>query len=101
MYPDKDPYFIHYYRVGFDGAGLKTLTEGNGSHSLDYSPDTDYYLDTWSRVDQPPVTELRRTSDMKVVMQVEKADIGGLIEAGWQAPEVFVANTLAVTPSSW
>lgn len=92
MYPHKDPYFIHHYRIDFDGTGLETLTEGDGSHSLDYSPDMDYYLDTWSRVDQPPVTELRRTSDMKVVMQVEKADIQELIKAGWQAPEVFVAK---------
>ena len=92
MYPDKDPYFIHYYRINFDGTGLEALTEGDGSHSLDYSPDAEYYLDTWSRVDLPPVTELRRTCDLKVVMQVEKADIGGLIEAGWQAPEVFVAK---------
>ena len=92
MYPGKDPYFIHYYRIDFDGTNFKTLTEGDGSHSLDYSPDMDYYLDTWSRVDQPPVTELRCTSDMEVVMQVEKADIRELIEAGWQAPEVFVAK---------
>jgi len=92
MYPDKDPYFIHHYRIDFDGTGFKRLTEGDGCHSVDYSADMEYYLDTWSRVDQPPVTELRRTSDMTVVMQVEKADIGGLIEAGWQAPEVFVAK---------
>src|SRR5262249_46402019 len=25
----QDPYFIHHYRVGFDGTGLVALTEGN------------------------------------------------------------------------
>ena len=92
MYPGKDPYFIHAYRIDFDGTNLVTLTEGDGDHSIDYSPDTDYYLDTWSRVDQPPVTELRRTSDAEIVMEVEKADISGLIEADWKAPEVFVSK---------
>ena len=92
MYTGKDPYFIHGYRIDFDGSDLVTLTEGDGDHSIEYSPEMDYYLDTWSRVDQPPVTELRRTSDTKVVMEVEKADIRELIEAGWKAPEVFVAK---------
>ena len=92
MYPDQDPYFVHYYRIGLDGTGLETLTEGDGSHVVDYSPDMQYYLDTWSRVDQPPVTELRRTADRKLVMQVEKADVTGLLEAGWRAPEAFVAK---------
>lgn len=92
MYPGKDPYFINYYRVNFDGTDLTRLTEGDSNHSVEYSLDMEYYLDSWSRVDQPPVTELRRTLDTTVVMQVEKADIGGLIEAGWRAPEVFVAK---------
>jgi dipeptidyl aminopeptidase/acylaminoacyl peptidase len=92
MYPGKDPYFIHAYRINFDGTGLVTLTEGDGDHNIDYSTDMVYYLDTWSRVDQPPVTELRRTSDGKMIMELEKADIVGLIEAGWKPPEVFVAK---------
>jgi len=92
MYPGKDPYFVHAYRINFDGTDLMTLTEGNGNHDVDYSPDMAYYLDTWSRVNQPPVTELHRTSDGKIVMEVEKADIAELIEAGWKPPEVFVAK---------
>jgi dipeptidyl aminopeptidase/acylaminoacyl peptidase len=92
MYPGKDPYFIHGYRINFDGTNLVTLTEGDGNHSIDYSPEMDYFLDTWSRVDLPPVTELRRTSDGKIIMEVEKADISELVEAGWKAPEVFVTK---------
>jgi dipeptidyl aminopeptidase/acylaminoacyl peptidase len=92
MYPGKDPYFIHGYRINFDGTGLEALTEGDNTHCLEYSPDMDYYLDAFSRVDQPPITELRRTSDMKVIMEVEKANIQELIKEGWKAPEVFVAK---------
>lgn len=92
MYPGKDPYFIHGYRINFDGSGLTALTEGEGRHSITYSSDMKYYMDTWSRVDNPPITELHRSSDGKVIMQVEKADIRKLVEAGWVAPEVFVAK---------
>src|SRR6185503_1095800 len=27
MYPGKDPYYVHYYRINFDGTGLTALTE--------------------------------------------------------------------------
>jgi dipeptidyl aminopeptidase/acylaminoacyl peptidase len=90
--PDEDPYLIHYYRVNFDGSGLVALTEGNGNHSIQYSPDRKYIIDTYSRVDMAPVHELRRVSDGKLVCPLEKADISELMASGWAAPEVFVAK---------
>jgi dipeptidyl aminopeptidase/acylaminoacyl peptidase len=92
MYPDQDPYLIHYFRVNFDGTGLVALTEGNGSHTIQYSPDQKYIIDTYSRVDMAPVHELRRVSDGKLVCKLEEADISELKASGWQAPEVFVAK---------
>jgi dipeptidyl aminopeptidase/acylaminoacyl peptidase len=92
MYPGKDPYFVHAYRINFDGTGMTPLTESDANHSVVYSTDTKYYIDTYSRVDQPPVCELRQTADRKVLMEVEKTDIQGLIKAGWRAPEVFTAK---------
>jgi len=88
----QDPYFVHAYRINFDGTGLTALTEAEGNHSISYSSDMAYYLDTWSRVDLPPCTELRRTSDRKIIKEVEKADISRLVEAGWKPPEVFAAK---------
>ena len=63
MNPEQDPYFIHYYRIDFDGTGLVAYTEGDGMHEVTFSPDRRFYVDQWSRVDLPPVAELRRTSD--------------------------------------
>ncbi|HZT79667.1 MAG TPA: DPP IV N-terminal domain-containing protein, partial [Gemmataceae bacterium] len=88
----QDPYFLHYYRVNFDGSGLVALTEGNGTHSVQFSPDRKYLIDTYSRVDMPPVHELRRAEDGKLVCELEKADISELRESGWEPPEVFVAK---------
>ncbi|MFO7767581.1 MAG: DPP IV N-terminal domain-containing protein [bacterium] len=87
-----DPYFLHLYRVGFDGRGLLRLTEGAGTHSTDFSEDRAYFVDTWSQVDTPPVSVLRRASDGQVVLELEQGDITDLIEMGWKAPEPFVAK---------
>lgn len=89
---DQDPYFLHHYRVNFDGTDLMALTEGNGTHSIEFSPDRRYLIDTWSRVDAPPVTELRRASDGTLVCKLEEADISELKAEGWMPPEPFVAK---------
>ncbi len=88
----QDPYLIHYYRINFDGSGLVALTEADGNHTVTYSPDEKYLVDNYSRVDLPPVTELRRVADGKLVCALETADISELKESGWQMPEVFSAK---------
>jgi dipeptidyl aminopeptidase/acylaminoacyl peptidase/uncharacterized protein (DUF885 family) len=88
----QDPYFIHHYRVNFDGTGLVALTEGDGTHTVQYSPDRKYLIDTYSRVDLPPVHELRRADDGKLLCKLEAADIDDLRATGWRPPEVFVAR---------
>ena len=92
VYPNQDPYSIHYGRVNFDGTGLTFLTEGDGTHSIRYSPDKQFLIDSYSRVDLPPVTELRRVADGKLVCELERADASELIATGWQQPERFVAK---------
>jgi dipeptidyl aminopeptidase/acylaminoacyl peptidase len=90
--PNQDPYLLHFYRVNFDGTGLTALTDGNGNHSQQYSPDRKYIIDTYSRVDMAPVHELRRVSDGGLICKFEEADIAELKAGGWQPPEVFVAK---------
>ena len=92
MYSGKDPYFVHYYRINFDGSGLTPLTTIDANHTASFSPDLKYYVDTYSRVDAAPISELRRTSDRGLVMELEKADISALVKAGWTPPEVFTAK---------
>ena len=92
IFPDQDPYQVHYARVNFDGTGLVRLTEGDGSHSIRYSPDRRSYLDSYSRVDLAPITELRRTDDGKLVVELERGDDSALRSAGWAVPERFQAK---------
>jgi dipeptidyl aminopeptidase/acylaminoacyl peptidase len=92
MYPGKDPYLVHYYRINFDGSGLITLTKADANHDVSFSADMNYFVDTYSRVDLPNVSELRRTSDLSLVAELERADISALTAAGFKPPEVFTAK---------
>ena len=92
IYPEQDPYYIHYCRINFDGTGLVKLTAGDGTHSIEYSPDREFIVDTYSRVDMPPVNELRRVSDGSLVCSLENSDASELEATVWQRPERFVAK---------
>ncbi len=89
--PAEDPYYIQYCRVNFDGTGLTILTEGDGTHAAQFSPDFRYFVDSWSRVDRPPIAELRG-NDGKLICKLEEADATELYATGWKPPERFVAR---------
>jgi dipeptidyl aminopeptidase/acylaminoacyl peptidase len=91
MYPGKDPYFTHYYRINFDGSGLTTLTEADANHTMTFTTDMKYYVDTYSRVNMAPVSELHRAEDGKLLLELERGDTSELLAAGWRPPEVFSA----------
>ncbi len=92
MNPGEDPYHVHYYCIDFDGRNLVALTPEPGHHSISYSPDRKYYLDTYSQIHIPPVVELRRSSDGKKIAEVERADISHYLAAGFRLPEPFTAK---------
>jgi len=68
------------------------LTAGDGTHEIEFSPDRHCFVDRFSRVDQPPVHELRRCSDGMLITLLEQADASALLGTGWQKPERFVAK---------
>lgn len=88
----EDPYHLHLCRAGLDGSGFQRLTEGDGNHRVEFSPDRKFFIDAWSRVDHPPVHELRRSSDGSLVCVLETAQADKLLAAGWTIPERFVAK---------
>ncbi|MGK2286255.1 DPP IV N-terminal domain-containing protein [Pedomonas sp. V897] len=92
MNPGEDPYFIHYYRINFDGSGLTPLTSVRANHQVSFSSDMHYYVDIYSRVDMPNIAELRRAKDGALVRRIAEGDISRLLAAGFRAPDVFVAK---------
>ncbi len=87
---DQDPYHLHFCRVNFDGSDFRVLTAGDGTHSVTWSPDRRWFIDQFSRVDLPPVHELR-TANGELVCQLESADASELI-AERSLPERFIAK---------
>jgi len=90
--PGQNPYYIQECRVNFDGSDLKIMTDGDGTHSVQFSPDRKYMIDTWSRVDMPPVNDLRSGTDGRFICRLEIADTTEWHRAGGRAPEPFVAK---------
>lgn len=87
----KDPYFKHVFRVDFDGSNLTRLTTADATHEVRFAPDMSSYVDTYSRVDLPTVSELHR-ADGTLIATLERGDVSRLDAAGWKAPEPFVAK---------
>src|SRR5262245_5767696 len=81
----RDPYFIHFYRIGFDGKNLSLLTPEDANHEISLSPSGRFFFDSYSKPDVPPVAVLR-DADGKLISSIEKADISKLIAAGWKPP---------------
>lgn len=81
----RDPYFTHLYRVGLDGKGLALLTPEDANHEITLSPTGNYFVDSYSKPDVPPVAVLRDSTG-KLVMNLEKADITKLLATGWKPP---------------
>jgi dienelactone hydrolase len=92
MTADEDPYFVHNYRIGFDGQKLFDLTPEKGNHTVVYSPDGTYYQDTYSQVNIAPVVALKATATGKKIMELEHFDAKDFTATGVQLPEVFVAK---------
>lgn len=88
----EDPYHLHLCRVNLDGSGFVQLTQSDGNHSAEFSPNGKFFVAKWSRADHPPVHELRRSDDGELICELERADASALLEAGWTMPERFVAK---------
>jgi dipeptidyl aminopeptidase/acylaminoacyl peptidase len=80
-----DPYFLHFYRVGLDGAGAVALTPGNATHTMQLSPSGKYVVDTYSSP-QAPAEVVLRDANGQQVMPLARTDISKLTAAGWKPP---------------
>jgi dipeptidyl-peptidase 4 len=91
LVPGQDPYYAHLACIGFDGSGLRIVTDGDGTHTWKWSPGRRFLIDSWSRVDLPPHTVLRKAQTGEMIASLEQNPLDILVEAGWSCPEIFMA----------
>jgi len=105
-----NPYWRRVYRAGFDGGTQELLTPepmdhevvapepqffhlvfGQGKPPLrSISPSGRYFVDHQSTVSDVPVVVLRDADDGgRVVLELERTDISGLLDAGYVIPQAF------------
>ncbi|RZA17969.1 MAG: S9 family peptidase [Lysobacteraceae bacterium] len=89
--PGRDPYFVHYYKVGLDGGEVQLLTPENANHAITPSRDGKRFVDVYSTIDTAPVA-LLRDADGKQVAELARTDLSRLKAAGWVAPESFTVK---------
>jgi dipeptidyl-peptidase 4 len=84
----EDPYFYHLYKVNFNGTGLKLLNRGDYSHTTNLNDASTHFVNNYSRVNTTPASVLYDNTGKKI-MDLEKADLSKLMEAGYRFPEPF------------
>jgi dipeptidyl aminopeptidase/acylaminoacyl peptidase len=87
----RNPYFQHLYKVNLNGTENKMLTPENANHEVSPSVDGNWFVDNYSAIDQPTITVLRDGASGKVLNEMAKADVTGLLAMGYQYPETFSA----------
>ena len=86
--PNEDPYYLHLYRVNFDGSGLKLLNGGDYNTSVSINDNETFFVSNYSRVNAAPRTALYNSEGRKL-MDLETADLSSLFAAGYKFPQVF------------
>ncbi|QEC42859.1 S9 family peptidase [Pseudobacter ginsenosidimutans] len=86
--PNEDPYYLHAYRVNFDGSGLKLLNPGEFEHAMSINDNNTFFVDNYSRVNTVPRSALY-AADGRKVMELETADLSSLMATGFKFPQPF------------
>ena len=86
-----DPYFGHFYRVGFDGKNLTLLTPETANHDVTISTEGNYFIDNYSTMNTPTVSVVRDMNG-KLIANLEKADVSRLAATGWKPPTPIVVK---------
>ncbi|MGJ8733732.1 MAG: DPP IV N-terminal domain-containing protein [Cellulophaga sp.] len=86
--PDQDPYYEHLFKINLNGTGLKNLNKGDFTTNTSMSDSNQFFVSNYSRVNTVPKSELR-SSNGRVVLKLEEADLSALMATGYKFPEPF------------
>ena len=85
---NEDPYYLHLYKINFDGTGMKLLNAGEFEHGMSMDDNKEFFVDNYSRVNTVPKSALY-AADGRKVMDLETTDFSSLMAAGYKFPQIF------------
>jgi dipeptidyl-peptidase 4 len=85
-------YYAQLYSANFDGTGITRLTAEDADHRVQVSPNGRWIVDTYSRIETPPVTVLRDAATGRVIRKLETADATQLAALGFKGARVFTVK---------
>jgi len=85
---NENPYLLHLYKVNFDGSGLKLLNPGDFDNAVNLDDANRYFINNFSNVNTVP-TSVLFDSEGRKIMELQKADLSRLFEAGYKFPQPF------------
>ena len=85
---NEDPYYLHMYKINFDGSGMKLLNLGEFEHSMSMGDKKEFFVDNYSRVNAAPKTALI-SAEGKKVLDLEATDMSSLLATGYKYPQIF------------
>ncbi|SMO32686.1 S9 family peptidase [Gracilimonas mengyeensis] len=84
----QNPYFENLYSVKFDGSRFRHLSPEDANHEITASEKGNYFLDNFSKVDEPTTSVIRDASG-EITLQLQQVNMQAAEEIGWEAPEEF------------
>lgn len=84
----EDPYYLHLYKVNFDGSGLQLLNAGNYDNQFLMDDNQQYFVNNFSRVNTVPESNLMN-NEGKTILKLEISDFSSLMQSGYKFPEII------------
>jgi dipeptidyl-peptidase 4 len=86
---EASPLERHLYSIKFDGTGKTKLSKKEGTHHFDLSPDTKYYIDTYSNTQLPRQVELWGTNGKMITNLQDNNSVKEFIKSHKYSPTVL------------
>ena len=86
----RNPYYQHLYSISFEGEKLNLLTPEDLNHTINMSPDGNFFVDNFSTVNTPTSTVLRSAQNGKIRVKMGNALLKDLND--WEPPQIFSAT---------
>jgi len=90
---EASPLERHLYSVRFDGKKKTKLTQTEGRHHIDFSPNGKYYIDEYSNLSTPKQVELWSTKGKMLEKLEENKEVNAFISQNVYAPKELFSFT--------